>query len=629
MALTLKIMLLTFTWAVVNTNRGNGNLQIDLEQLQRMGIDTSQLLEQLMAAANCGVREPSHMGRHWLSNDTVTCNDGSKAGYYMRTSHGSKRWLVFLEGGWFCFDRGSCRGRWLNTPHLMTSGHWPDRRTGSGILSWDPSENPYLFNANMVYIPYCSSDSWSGTHKSTTKGDFSFMGALILEEVIKDLVSSHGLRDADKLFLAGTSAGGTGVLVNLDHTAGVMAKLAPLVEVRGIADSGWFLDNEQYKKALCSDAHSCSPTESIRRGYLQWHGRVPESCKKNYDPNEHWRCYFGYRIYPNLKTPIFVIQHLFDEAQITADNVGPPVRKEQWQYIHNMGQDMKRTLFNVSAVFAPACLSHIILTRKEWHRLSISGVSLPKAIHCWESSAHETNHYSGSRKSRQEVHVHRLITGESRSRRGRDRYQGDDPVPKSEKQKKRKKRRRRKNKKEREEMSLETVSKPPEEQQNKGSEDSPIRSTKEERRQRRREERRRRRRQEREERKRLRRQRRREEREKTNREREEQVRAAREVMDQSRNRRSVLLFDEHDIHHMEHHDNQCNHHKLDHCAWPQCNLHCPKIHNPFTGEEMDFIDLLLQFGLDLSSIANALGMDVPTLQSMDHDTLLNLLTQSK
>lgn len=57
------------------------------------------------------------------------------------------------------------------------------------------------------------------------------------------------------------------MLTNLDHIAGVMAQEAPQVEVRGIADSGWFLDNEQYKKAMCNDAHSCSPTESIKRGF--------------------------------------------------------------------------------------------------------------------------------------------------------------------------------------------------------------------------------------------------------------------------------------------------------------------------------------------------------------------------
>ena len=48
-----------------------------------------------------------------------------------------------------------------------------------------------------------------------------------------------------------------------------------------------------------------------------------------------------------ISAPIFIVQHLFDEAQITADNVGPPRKKEQWQYIHHMGRDMRRTLLNV------------------------------------------------------------------------------------------------------------------------------------------------------------------------------------------------------------------------------------------------------------------------------------------
>lgn len=42
---------------------------------------------------------------------------------------------------------------------------------------------------------------------------------------------------------------------------------------------------------------------------------------------------------------------------------------------------------------------------------------------------------------------------------------------------------------------------------------------------------------------------------------------------------------------------------------------------------MDFIELLKSFGLDMESVANALGIDMPTLNNMDHADLLNLLTQ--
>lgn len=82
------------------------------------------------------------------------------------------------------------------------------------------------------------------------------------------------------------------------------------------------------------------------------------------------------------------------------------------------------------------------------------------------------------------------------------------------------------------------------------------------------------------------------------------------------------------MHHMRYHENQCNHHRIDYCAWPQCNLSCPKVLNPWTLEEIDFIDLFLRFGLDLPSIADALGTDLPTLENMDHDKLLRLLTQN-
>jgi len=71
----------------------------------------------------------------------------------------------------------------------------------------------------------------------------------------------------------------------------------------------------------------------------------------------------------------------------------------------------------------------------------------------------------------------------------------------------------------------------------------------------------------------------------------------------------------------------CPHHLIERCSWPQCNHSCPRLTNPFTGQEMDFIELLKSFGLDMMSVANALGIDIHTLNNMDHEELLNLLTQ--
>jgi len=71
----------------------------------------------------------------------------------------------------------------------------------------------------------------------------------------------------------------------------------------------------------------------------------------------------------------------------------------------------------------------------------------------------------------------------------------------------------------------------------------------------------------------------------------------------------------------------CKRHHIDKCSWPQCNLSCPKLHNPFTGQAMDFIELLKSFGFDMESVANALGVDLATLNNMEHDQLLKMLTQ--
>ena len=41
---------------------------------------------------------------------------------------------------------------------------------------------------------------------------------------------------------------------------------------------------------------------------------------------------------------------------------------------------------------------------------------------------------------------------------------------------------------------------------------------------------------------------------------------------------------------------------------------------------MDFLELLESFGLDMKSVAQALGIDISTLNNMDKDVLLHLLT---
>ncbi|XP_069680957.1 palmitoleoyl-protein carboxylesterase NOTUM [Periplaneta americana] len=469
-------------------------------------LSTIQRLIQILQ--RCGIEETRALKRVFLSTPNITCNDGSPAGFYLRRSHGSRRWIVFLEGGWYCYDQRSCHSRWQRLRHLMTSRHWPETRSVGGILSMNPEDNQFWWNANHVLVPYCTSDSWSGTRvQPTAETRFSFMGALVVRQVVQDLLPL-GLGNASLLLLAGSSAGGTGVMVNLNP----VAALLPHVSVRGVSDSGWFLDRAPYSQ----DGQALAPLDAVKKGIQLWQGQVPSECRTLY-PLEPWRCYFGYRAYPTLTAPLFVFQWLFDEAQMTADNVGAPVTKQQWDYIHQMGDSLRGSFCNVTAVFAPSCISHSVLTKKDWQSVKIDEVSLPQALRCWEMSAH-----SGTGLGQTPLPL-KLARNLVRS--------GTSPTVEAPQ-------RRRK-----------TTG------NNKGKKKKGTRP---------------------------------------------------------RQRRAV---------------EGCTHHLIEHCSWPQCNHSCPRLTNPFTGQEMDFIELLKSFGLDMMSVANALGIDMHTLNNMDHEELLNLLTQ--
>ncbi|XP_069561167.1 carboxylesterase notum2 [Brachyistius frenatus] len=364
------------------------------------------------AAARAAAQQTEEMRLHFLKNTKVTCNDGTAAGFYLKEFRGNRRWLLFLEGGWCCYSKETCDSRYQNIPRLMSSTGWPQTKRGSGILSSQAEENPHWHNANIVFIPYCSSDVWSGTgpsppppppprprpgrdkerDRNTNATGYAFMGSLIIREVIKDLIPK-GIKQAKVVMLSGTSAGGTGVLLNMERVASQLAQLGAEAQVRGLVDSGWFLESKQQRPPNCPETVSCSPEDAIKIGLRLWNGVVPDRCRQLYKRGEEWQCFFGHKLYSTLTSPLFVVQWLFDEEQLRVENIymgRHSLSEEQWHYIQNLGLELKNSLRDVTAVFAPSCLSHTVITKSNWLSFQVRGTSLPRALQCWDRSLEAT-----------------------------------------------------------------------------------------------------------------------------------------------------------------------------------------------------------------------------------------------
>ena len=118
----------------------------------------------------------------------------------------------------------------------------------------------------------------------------------MLEQAIKDLLPL-GLESASEVLLTGSSAGGIGVLLNLDHVKNIINVEYGYkkILVRGVCDSGWFLDREPY------NVKGAVSVDTLKTGMAQWKGIVPDDCDKRYG-NDKWMCYLGYRIYPFIKS---------------------------------------------------------------------------------------------------------------------------------------------------------------------------------------------------------------------------------------------------------------------------------------------------------------------------------------
>lgn len=304
---------------------------------------------------DCKINDPATTDSHYaVTLDRIdldldkypnaVCNDGSASAYYFHPAipeGANSTWIVMLEGGNWCFDFESCQERAASTADVLATGVpqdpfdtggfatssliWANTTTIGGIFA-SPQCSP-LFGANVIYLPYCSSDAFmSSATASPETFNMNFQGASIIDAVLNELLETHGLLeqtdtgnndgssdgesdnnsndDSERplLILSGYSAGGRGVMVNLDRVANQLKnRTEDGVDVYGVLDSVVWLEtvnglvtDKKNSTVLASDLYDIS-AENIDPDCFQVHA------------TELWKCIFSEFRLKFLETPYTIL----------------------------------------------------------------------------------------------------------------------------------------------------------------------------------------------------------------------------------------------------------------------------------------------------------------------------------
>jgi len=329
----------------------------------------------------------------------ATCIDDSDAVFYKSIHLNSKHWIIHLQAGGSCVSLDDCLER-SNGP-LGSSIHMDYAFTGEYTLSNDPKVNPTFHSWNKVFIPYCSGDVFVGRkpkHKHPFK--MPMLGHFIVVAVIKQLIQDYRInRKGVKILFGGTSAGGLGVIANVDH----VKNLTHPAEVKAYNDGGWFTLYPNFGEDFFSPE---LPQFFKFLTYIfdhYWDGFVDETCRDQMPKAA--ACLYGELASKHISTPLFVMVARWDSYQLTrlvAVNFKsislPPKKNKERKYLAKFGNNTYRSLTTLSlrpkcGVFSPACHCHTFLTScfegstscqyPPTHRYSIKGQTAYGALSEW------------------------------------------------------------------------------------------------------------------------------------------------------------------------------------------------------------------------------------------------------
>ena len=178
----------------------------------------------------------------WVDFPEALCANGTSTGLGVNlSSTAGSRVLIYLEGGGACWDALTCYT--LQTASYFTTGYGPTDFAAEsadvtylaepgGFFDRTAAANPFK-DYSYVYVPYCTGDVFAGNNVASLGGmTADFVGARNIVTYLDRIVPTFP--SAPRVYLAGSSAGGFGALVNWGRTQQAFGS----IPVHLIDDSG-------------------------------------------------------------------------------------------------------------------------------------------------------------------------------------------------------------------------------------------------------------------------------------------------------------------------------------------------------------------------------------------------------
>ncbi|CAF1417444.1 unnamed protein product [Rotaria sp. Silwood1] len=286
-----------------------------------------------------------------MNYSQARCMDNSIASYYIHLTNNNNhnsRWLIYFDGGWFCYSNESCDFRRQYSPNLITSNNFNKKNLFKGILT-------SFKEFNIIYVPYCSSDLWSGSSNKTFSHGYDIFHAIFHQH--------NYFSNAKQILFIGFSAGGLGLLLNLPD---LLRKFSFNIDIRVIIDSAWFIDYTNNSNGI----------SKINEGMIYWNTQISKLCQLK--PN--YKCLLGseaIKLFP-LRIKIMIIQSLFDLTQLQFDNININSYDFSLKLLDNFRQSSNRI-----SIFAPSCPLHGFLFRSNWSKFNIKQRTLSSILNLW------------------------------------------------------------------------------------------------------------------------------------------------------------------------------------------------------------------------------------------------------